>query len=58
MVHNVWFQQFGNCGAYLYATTFNDYVWAFKQLTLYHKFKKGGHSKQGPNMSELLLHWT
>ncbi len=37
------FMQFENYWACFYATTSNDYVWTFKQLTLYHNFKKGGH---------------
>jgi hypothetical protein len=45
MVHNIWLQQFGNCRACLYATTFGDYIWTFKQLTLYQKFNKGGCSR-------------
>jgi len=39
----------------LYVATSNDYVWPFKQLTLYFHFKQGGHPGQGPNKSKLLL---
>jgi hypothetical protein len=56
LVHNVWFQQSGKRGACLYIVTSNDYVWAFKQTTLYYHFKKGGPWSQGLIRSELLFH--
>jgi hypothetical protein len=55
-MHNVWLQQFGKRGTCLYVVTLNDYVQAFKQLTLYSHFKQGGRLGQGPDKNELLLH--
>jgi hypothetical protein len=40
----------------LYVATFDDYVQAFKQTTLYYYFKKGGPSCQGPDRNELFMH--
>jgi hypothetical protein len=55
-VHNIWFQQLKKRGACLYSITSYDYVWAFKQMTLYNHFKKGGQFNQGLNRSKHLLH--
>jgi hypothetical protein len=52
-MHPIWLQQLGTKEFWLYATPFNDYVWIFKQSTLY--YKKGGPSRQGFNRNELLL---
>jgi hypothetical protein len=43
-------------GDFLYATTFDDYVQAFKQtMSLYYYFTKGGPLGQGHYRTELLL---
>ncbi len=39
----------------MYVATFDDYIQAFKQLTLYSHFKQGGWPGQGLDKSELLL---
>jgi hypothetical protein len=57
-MHNVWLQQSRKKGVCLYVVTFNDYVQAFKQLTLYYHFKQHGRLGQGIEKSELLLHIT
>jgi hypothetical protein len=57
-MHNVWLQQFGKRGAYLYVATLDDYVRVFKQSTLYYHFKQGGRLGQGLDKSELLLRRT
>ncbi len=55
IVDNVWLQQSGKRGACLYVVTFDDYIQAFKQSTLYFHFKQGGWPSQGLDKSELLL---
>ncbi len=57
-MHNVWLQQSRKRGTCLYIATSNEYVWAFKQSTLYSHFKQGGQLGQGHNKSELFLHRT
>jgi hypothetical protein len=37
-IHNIWFQQFGNMGTCLFAATFDDYMQAFRQFSLYYAF--------------------
>jgi hypothetical protein len=39
----------------LFITTFDDYVWAFKQSTLYRQYLQGGPFGHGLNKNELLL---
>jgi hypothetical protein len=43
-MNNIWHQQSREKTAYLYTTISNDYVQAFKQITSYYHFKKGGPS--------------
>jgi hypothetical protein len=35
--------------------TFDDYVWAFIQFTLYRQYLQGSLAGHGPNRNELLL---
>jgi hypothetical protein len=56
IVHNVWLQHSRKRGACLDVATSDDYVQAFKQLTLYSHFKQGGRPGQRHDKSELLLH--
>jgi hypothetical protein len=55
IVHNIWWQQFGNRGTCLFATTFDDYMQAFRQSSLYYAFLQGGAFGTGPNKNELRL---
>jgi len=55
-LHNIWFQQSGKMGTCLYIVTFNDYIQALKQTTLYYHSKKGGPSSYGHDKSEFFLH--
>jgi hypothetical protein len=55
IVHNIWLQQFGNKGTCLFVATFDDYVWAFNQCSLYYAFLQGGASRIGPDKNELCL---
>jgi len=55
-VHNIWLQQFGHRGTYLFTATFNDYVQTFKQSSLYYTFLEGGASGIGLDKNELRLH--
>jgi hypothetical protein len=48
----------GNRDTCLYTITFDDYVWAFKQSTLYRQYLWGGPSGHGPNRNEFLLRRT
>jgi len=51
-------QQFGKMGVCLHTTTSNDYVWTFKQTTLWYHFKKGGPLGHGHDRNELFLDKT
>jgi hypothetical protein len=44
-MHSTSLQQLGKGGACVYVATIDDYVWTFKQMTLYYQFKKGGPSR-------------
>ncbi len=55
IVHNIWLQQLGNCGTCFYTTMFDDYIWAFKQSTLYRQYLRGGLAGHGLDRNELLL---
>jgi hypothetical protein len=55
IIHNIWHKQSEKRNAYMYATTLNDYLKAFKQIALYYVFWHGGHSKIRPNSDELWL---
>ncbi len=53
IVHNIWLQQSSNMGSTcLFATTYNDYVQAFKQSSLYFVLQ-GGASRTNPYKNEL-----
>jgi hypothetical protein len=54
-MHIIWLQQRRKRGACLYVATSNDYVWAFKQSTLYFHLKQGGQLSQGHDKIELFL---
>lgn len=56
IIHDIWIQELGKKETRLYATTFDDYVWNFKQMTLYYHFKKCGQYGKKPHKDELLLH--
>jgi hypothetical protein len=43
---------------YLYTVTFDDYIHAFKQFTLYKQYLQGGPFGHGPDTNELLLRRT
>jgi hypothetical protein len=46
-IHNIWLQQLGKRVTCLFATTSNDYVQAFKQLSLYYAFLRVGAYETG-----------
>jgi hypothetical protein len=48
-IHNIWFQQLGKRVTCLFATTSNDDVQAFKQLSLYYAFLQVGAYEIGLN---------
>jgi hypothetical protein len=54
-IHNIWLQQFGKRGTYFFATTSNDYMWTFKQSSLYYAFWQGGAYGTNPDKNELHL---
>ncbi len=56
-MHNIWLQELKKGGvAFLSATTFDDYVRAFKQtMSLYYYFNMGGPLGQGHYRNELPL---
>ncbi len=58
IMHNVWLQQSGKKGAYLYVVTSNENVWTFKQLNLYFYFKHGGWPGQRCDRTEVFLRIT
>ncbi len=55
IMHNIRLQQLGNRDTCLYTLTVNDYVWAFKQPTLYGKYLWGGPIGHELDRNELLL---
>jgi hypothetical protein len=56
IVHDIWLQQFGNKGTCLFITMFDDYLWTFKQSSLYYVILQGGASRTDLNKNELCLH--
>ncbi len=54
-VHNLWLQQLGKRSIHLYNVTSYDYIYAFKQSTLYKQYLQGGQPSHGLDRNELLL---
>lgn len=50
---NIWLQQSGKRGAYLYVMMLNDYMQTFKQFALFYVFLHGGRFRIGMDMDEL-----
>jgi hypothetical protein len=55
-IYSIWLQQSRKRGSYLYTTTSNDYVWSFRNNSLYKEYLRGGPSKKGLDKNELCLH--
>jgi hypothetical protein len=55
IVHNIWLQKLRKCSTSFYTVICNDYVWAFKQSTLYQHYLQGGPFEHGLDRNELLL---
>jgi hypothetical protein len=54
IVHNILLQQLGKHDTCLYIATFDDYIRAFKQSTLYKQYLQGSPSSHGLDRNELL----
>jgi hypothetical protein len=54
-MHNIWLQQSRNHDTCFYTMTFDDYIRAFKQFTLYRQYLQGGPISHEPNRNELLF---
>jgi hypothetical protein len=55
IVHNIQIQQLEKRGVFLYVTTFDEYVRAFRQSSLNKDYLKGGWSRKGPERNEFHL---
>jgi len=54
IVHNILLQQLGKHDTCLYIATFDNYIRAFKQSTLYKQYLQGSPSSHGLDRNELL----
>ncbi len=55
IVHNIGLQQLRKCNTSLYIVTCDNYVWIFKQSTLYQYYLQGGPFGHSPDRNEFLL---